>query len=227
MSSRSHHGIGMLPELDDLPALGLTERELFTIFMKYSDSDIDPELAQAQSQNQLTVKKNDRPTTSDGQRPLEQPGAAEGLDSSPESQNEREHDSSQMTCSTAHTTPLKHWMMRNQARQQTQYAEFVTACTDCDLPDATKSYLKSLAAQVVEIGGMLQNFVACEDREEAEDILLGDAEVLIRLLQSSSNNCSGQIANISWLQELVAFSVVPTDMALWSNYRQRVGLVTR
>lgn len=226
MSSSENYGVGDLPQLDDLSSLGLTERELFTIFMKYSEGDVDSLPAEDDTSKQSTSSRDDRPSTSDGGSLLQRK-MAQGADSSPNSQHELEYDSSQMTCSTTHTTPLKHLMMRNHARQQTQYTEFVAACSDCDLPEVTKSYFKSLASQIVQIGGLLQHFAAREDKEEAEEAILDGTEVLTRLLESSGNNCSDQLANIKWLQELALFQIVPTDVALWSIYRQRVQLVSK
>lgn len=217
--------IGDLPKLDDLPPLGFTERDLFTIFLKYSESDPKDETA-TDCQQQASSKDNERPATADAHH-SPQEKATEGVGSSPASHHEQDYDSSQMTCSTTHTTPLKHWMMRNEPHRPTPYINFVAGVSDCDLPSNTKDYFISLASQIVQIGGLLQGVQAHRDQEEVDDAILDEAGVLLPLLESSSKNCSDQVANIKWVEELAAFRLIPTDVALWSNYRQRVELVTR
>lgn len=219
--------MGDLPKLDDLPPLGFTERELFSIYLKYSEIDFDADAAECHAASVHSKQEAQTAAPSNNSSPEQRVGKA--VDSSPASHHDHDHDhdSSRLTDSTTHTTPLKHLMMRDERRSQTEYTQFMADLEVSDLPPDVVTYLKSLASQVVEIGGHLQHYQDQEDQEEAEDVIIEEAGQLMQLLESSTQNCSGQVANTEWVKELAVFTFTPTDVALWSNYRQRMDLVTR
>lgn len=225
VSCLSLGAMGDFLKLDDMPPLGFTERELFSIYMKYSESSPEPNPQPVVTHSQEENLEGERVASTDHHSPRQRPVA--GVGSSPMSHNDNDHDSSQMTCSTTHTTPLKHWMMRDEVRPQTQDFEILADLSACDLPHDLVTYLRSLASQIVEIGGYVQTHRRRGDKEGAEEIIFEEIGVLMQLLESSIKNCSDQIDNINWIKGLAAFTLVPTDMALRSLYRQRAELVAR
>lgn len=223
--------MGDLPKLDDLPPLGFTERELFSIYLKYSEIDFDADAAEIHASKVHNQQHVQNAVSSNHSSPEQKDG--EGVDSSPASHHghdhDHDHDSSRLTDSTTHTTPLKHLMMRDERRSRTEYTQFLADLDVGDLLPDLLTYLKSLASQIVEIGGHLQHYQDQDqgNQEEAEDVIIEAAGQLMQLIESSTQNCSGQVANIEWVKELAAFTFTPTDVALWSNYRQRMDSVTR
>lgn len=185
----------------------MTEQELLSISMKYPEINFDA-VHDASPEAKST---------------------AHTADTSPSSQHDQDTDESRVDCSTAHTTPIKHLMFGDDTSQSNLYAEFVNEVHSSDLPDVTKSYLHSLGSEICKIGIKLSNVYnngSVDDEEAARSIDIRIAE-LVKVLQQSSKNCSNQVSTIEWLTELAAFTIVPTDIALWAMYRQRAALITK
>ena len=200
----------------------LTQDELVSISLKYPEINFDS-VVQPESSPHRQTKDNKKQEASPQDKT-----AIQASHSSPLSQHEdHDTDESRITCSTAQTTPLKHLMFRDNTQQRNVYANYLNYVHDSDLPDTTKSYLRSLASQMIRVGIRLR-VVYYQGTEDGHDgNLLNDLARLNSLLHCSIRNCSDQTSTIKWLCELANFAIVPTDIALWTMYRQRSALVTK
>jgi hypothetical protein len=187
------------PSPDDLAALALNERELFSLYVQYPEINFDPE----------STQKNPEPTEQ-----FSSPGSNTA---------ERDDiDSVQMSNSTRHTTPLKHDLFCAATSSDDEYAIFCSQLRHCDLPSQTVQYFKSMGSRVVQIGRCLTT----EEGIQASAVI-ETTKTLLPQLQHSSNKVSEQMDTIAYITELAPFSIVPTDVSLWSNYRQRASLITK
>ena len=53
------------------------------------------------------------------------------------------------------------------------------------------------------------------------------AGILLPQLQHSTSKIKEQIATVDYITELAPFNIFPTDISLWSNYRQRASLISK
>jgi hypothetical protein len=140
--------------------------------------------------------------------------------SSPRSNTEDVNDDSfQASSSTRHTTPLRHDLSNS---SNDEYTAFNRQLRDCDLPQASVQYFNSLEVRFVQIGRYLNH-----DDAESPEFILQVSDLLVKQMRDSANSVNEQIHTISWVAELAPFNILPTDVALWSNYQQRASLVSK
>ena len=186
------------PSPDDLAALALTERELFSLYVQYPEIDFD----------------------SESTRTLAEP--SEHFSSPASNTGERDELASvEVSNSTRHTTPLKHDVLDADTSDGDEYTVFCTHLQRCDLPDHTVRYLRGIGSAFAQLG----RYILAEDGGQpafAKEI--GGA--LLPRLQRSTSKVKEQIATIDYIIELAPFNIFPTDISLWSNYGQRASLIS-
>lgn len=186
------------PSPDDLAVLALTERELFSLYAQYPEIDFEPE------SHQKMAKSNEH--------------------FSPPASNNGERDelaSVEASNSTRHTTPLKHDMFAADTGDGDEYNSFRSGLQRCDLPAQTTRYLRSIGSAFAQLGRCI---IADDGDEPAHAIETVGG--LLPQLQHSTSKIKEQIATIDYITELAPFSIFPTDISLWSNYRQRAALIS-
>jgi hypothetical protein len=202
----------------------LTQEELLSISLRYPEINFDSIDATMGTAATKASENDSMSRTSP-----EANSAPDSVESSPSSHHDQDNDESRITDSTARTTPLKHLMFREPVPQTNPYKEYLGEVDRSDLPNATKSYLRCLASEMVRIGALLHDSFENDSdaSEESNKPIHEGMSRLVKMMQTSANNCNDQTSTITWLTELAIFAVVPTDVALWSVYRQRVILTTK
>jgi hypothetical protein len=185
------------PSLSDLDALAMAERELFSLYARYPEITFESECTERL------------------------PECVEHFSSPRSNAEDVNDDSFQASSSTRHTTPLRHDLFNT---SNDEYTAFCRQLRDSDLPQANVQYFNSLAARFIQIGRYLNHR---HDDAESIDFILQVADSLVTQMQNSANSVDEQIHTISWVAELAPFNILPTDVALWSNYQQRAGLVSK
>ena len=187
------------PSPDDLAAMAFTERELFSLYAQYPEIDFDPE--STQKLPETSSEHFSSPASNTGERD--------------------EAASAQASNSTRHTTPLKHDILNTNASDGDEYTVFCRQLRRCDLPPQAVQSLDSIGARFVQLGqaimsGGRQSSIATEISSS-----------LLPQLQQSAYKIKEQIDTIDYITELAPFNISPTDISLWSNYRQRASLITK
>lgn len=186
------------PLPSDLEALASTERELFSLYARYPEINFESDSTEKLPEY---VEQFSSPASN-----------AEDPD---------EIDSFQASSSTRHTTPLKHDLF---SVSDDEYTAFCKQLRNCDLPSATVQYLNTLSSQILQMSRNL-------DRVLADAGILGFVtqvcDGLVDQFKDSANNINEQLQSIAFLTELVPFNIIPTDVSLWSNYKQRASLVSK
>ena len=186
------------PSPDDLAVLALTERELFSLYAQYPEIDFDPE------------------------PPQKMAAFSEHFSSlASNTGNCDELTSVKASDSTRHTTPVKHDMFETGTDDGNEYTSFCSHLQRCDLPPQTTRYLKSIGSAFTHLGRCMITEEGGEPAHITETV-----DSLLPQLQHSSSTIKEQIATIDYITELAPFNIFPTDISLWSNYRQRAVLIS-
>ena len=186
------------PSPDDLAVLALTERELFSLYAQYPEIDFNPESPQKMA---AFSEHFSSPASNTG--------------------NCDEFTSVEASNSTRHTTPVKHDMFEADTDDGDEYTSFCSHLQRCDLPPQTTRYLKSIGSACTHLGCCIINEDVGEPAHITETV-----DSLLPQLQYSSSRIKEEIATIDYITELASFNIFPTDISLWSNYRQRAALVS-
>lgn len=213
----------MASSISDLSLSQLTESELLSIASKYPEINFDSTTETMTASSEQDECKDSPDDASPDAK------TTANVNSSPPSSHHDEHDTdeSRITCSTARTTPLKHIAFMEDSQPYNPYADYLNVVNNCDLPDVTKSYFRSVAGEMVNIGNKLQGVYQDREPEGGLDALVEQITKLNRMIMESTKNCNDQADTIAWMVELAPFTIVPTDIALWSTYRQRAALIIK
>jgi hypothetical protein len=189
------------PSPSDLDALAMTERELFSLYARYPEITFDSEI-----KSECTDKL---------------PECVEHFSSPRSIAEDPNEDSFQASSSTRHTTPIRHDLFNT---SNDEYTAFSRQLRDCDLPPANVQYFNSLAARFLQIGRYLNH---PNENDDSTSFILQVADSLVKQMRNSASSVDVQIHTISWVADLAPFNILPTDVALWSNYQQRASLVSK
>ena len=203
---------------DDFAAFGLTDKEHFSIFVQYPDLDFDPE---AETTPDKMHKQSSSPDSNMAEHGYKH-------SSSPKSRpaEHEEGDSFLASSSTAHTTPSRHPMFASISPQADEYTTYKTLLSKTDLPSVTIDYFNSLGQQVVNLGSLVQHLP--QDPFSPEfDLTVKRSAHLHSQLTTSLKSTITQISTIESLLILQTFIITPTDLSVWSIYRQRIQLITK
>ena len=205
---------------DDFTAFGLTDKEHFSLFVHYPDLDFDPE---AETNADKMHKHHPSHDANDA-------GYSYSHFSSPES-NLTEHEESESfltSSSTTHTTPSRHPTFGASSSHADEYTSYNVLLSKSDLPSVTVDYFENLGQQVVHLGSLVQHLSQRQDPFSLEfDSIVKHSAWLHSQLASSHKSTTAQISTIESLLLLRTFAITPTDLSVWSIYRQRIQLITK
>ena len=186
------------PSPHDLEAMAFTERQLFSLYVQYPEINFDPESTRME------------------------PESSDHFSSPASNTVDRDELASvQESNSTRNTTPLKHDMFRTETAEEDEYAMYCKHLARCDLPSQTVEYLSKIGSSIIPLGRCVLAGDLPSDTESDID------NVLLPQLRRSTHKIQEQIDTIDYVTELTPFNVVPTDVSLWSTYRQRTSLISK
>ena len=211
-----------LPTPDDVCPFGFTEKTDFSIFLKYPDIDYNPEYEKMDEPGPTIHFSSPMSKTLD-----DGPGPALHF-SSPASyaHHHDDTDSASRSNSTPHTTPSRLGEFEDIAVAPDEYQEYLRQLQAADLPETAIQYYRSLANQILQIAYHLQPKTLYLSETTTQNILR-DSSKLLNQLQQSSRVISDQISAINHITSLASFTITPTDLALYSIYRQRASLILK
>ncbi len=187
------------PFPDDLTVLAPTERELFSLYAQHPEINFDPKSTQKMAESSAHFSS-----------PASNTGHGDEL-ASVEASN-----------STRHTTPLKHDIYNTGVSDEDDYTAFCTLLEDCDLPPQTLQYLKSIGSRFAHLGRCL-----IAEHDVQPGLVTGITSSLLPQLQHSAYKIKEQMDTVEFVANLASFNIFPTDVSLWSNYRQRATLISK
>lgn len=192
------------PSSDELATLAMTERELFSLYAQYPEIDFDPECCQK---------------TADSSQHFSSPASNAG--------ERDEIDSVQASDSTRHTTPLRHDLFTAISANDNEYSLFCSKLRNCDLPPETVRYFRQIGSQFIQLGRLLMTHNTSNAVRRSEDPVREIANILLPQLEQSTTKVQQQIETIAFITEFAPFNILPTDISLWSNYKQRAFLICK
>ena len=199
--------------------LGYTEKSDFSIFLKYPDIDFDPEVEKMDGPGP-TIHASSSPShvIEDG------PGPAIHFSSPLSHPHDDGTDSASRSNSTPHTTPTRLEDFPEEDAPSTEYDEYLKKLNQADLPPQTIDYFHSLASQILQIARYLQPRTLYLSNTTTTDILTASTPLLSQL-DHSLQTIRNQLSSIAHILSLAPFAMTPTDLALYSIYKQRSSLI--